>query len=114
MTTGITPAPLCKPSGEWRAQGKGPHDDIEVRVAYGLFHTPTVVAFLDGVDLDEMRISKLPHTWRLMLKGRRSGQPLVAFYYADTWRDLIVLMVTSTDSQHTGWQQDDHPPTAWR
>jgi len=109
MTTGGNTQPLCKLSGEWRTQGKGPHTDVEVRVAYGLFHTVTLAKLLDGVDVHELRISAVRSGWRLMLKGTRGGEPLASYFYAGQWRDLITLMATSLDIGYTSWVRDPFP-----
>lgn len=102
--------PPFKNGGTWRTQGKGPHDDVEQRVAYGLFHTPTVARFLDGVDIRELRVTFIGDEWRLMLKGRRGTRHLVCFFYAPGWREAYTLMVTSLDSGHVVWQPDRYPP----
>lgn len=96
--------------GEWRTQGKGPHDDVEVRVAYGLFSTPVLTQFMSGVELTDMLCSKVGDQWRIILKGRRKKRKLIAFFYCDTWRDLFVEMVTSVDIGYVRWFDERPPP----
>lgn len=102
--------PPIKIGGEWRPKGKGPHDDVEIRVAYGMFHAPTTAAMMDGVSLHHCWMSQVDDQWRVMLKGTRRGKPMVAFFYGPSWRDAIVLMVTSLDSGHAAWRTDTKPP----
>lgn len=104
------PEPQTKVSGTWRTPGKGPHDDVEVRVAYGLVHAPATALFLEGVELREFRITSTAEGARIMLKAKRGKMHVVAFFNADSWRDAIVLALTSLDSQHVVWKPDQWPP----
>ncbi len=97
--------------GQWRPGGKGPHDDIEVRVAYGIFNTPVLTQMLGGVELSQLRVTKVDYGWLIMLKGVRRGRYLVAFFSAPTMRDVFVLMTTCVDIGYVTWKDDDHPPT---
>lgn len=90
--------------------GKGPHDDLEVRVAYSLFITPALTRYIAGVELLELRVSAVGEEWRLMLKGLRRGKHLVAFFYAPTWRDVFVHMTTMVDIGYVTWYDDIYPP----
>lgn len=110
METLLAGRPPIKIGGEWRPRGKGPHDDVEVRVAYTIFHTDVLSSFLYGVDVSELRITNLGDVWRLMLKGDRKRQPVIAFFYAETWQGLFTLMATSLDSGAATFYQDIYPP----
>lgn len=101
--------PRFKNRGEWRRPGKGPHDDVEVRVAYGLANSETLARFLDGVELQEFRITNLTEDCRVMLKGNRGTSPVVAYFYAPTWRDALRLAVSSLDTGNARWELDDYP-----
>lgn len=102
--------PPIKIGGEFRGRGKGPHDDVEVRVAYALIHAPTLASFLSNVELREFRINQVDDGWRLMLKGKRGREHQVAFFYAENWRDLVTLAVTSLDTGRVDWYHDRYPP----
>jgi len=106
-STGLPPSKDGRP---WRPPGKGPHDDREVRLAYGLVHLPAVAHFLDGVELQEMRLTLVEEGYRVMLKGKRGNQPKVAFLYANSWKDALILVATTLDSGHSVWWDDKYPP----
>ena len=110
MCTVLAGRPPIKIGGEWRPQGKGPHDDVEVRVAYALVHVPVLAKFLSDVDLREFRISSADGGWRLMLKGTRRDKHVVAFFHADSWKDLITLCATTLDTGAATWYPDLYPP----
>lgn len=103
--------PPIKIGGEWRPQGKGPHSDVEVRVAYSLFHAEVNAFFLDGVKLTQMSLFKKDDGWLLLLKGVRRGRKLKAWFVAPSFRDALVVATTSLDCAHVSWQADT-PPTA--
>jgi len=111
MGTQARPAPPLNNGGEYRTQGKGPHDDVEVRVAYGLTHAPRHAKWTQNVELREFRITDIGGSWRVMLKGRRKGKAMVAFFNAETWRDAIALSVTSLDTGYVTWRPDRYPAT---
>ncbi len=106
LTAGQSP---IKIGDEWMPKGKGPHDDIEVRVAYGLFQTPDLVGDLASVDLQEMRLSVNRGEWRLLLKGVRRKRYVIAYFYAPTWREVLTEMVTMADTGYIPWQDDEVP-----
>jgi len=89
--------------------GKGPHGDLEVRVAYGLFQTPYLVERLAGVDLQEMRLSVNRGEWRVLLKGTRRKRFVIAYFYAPTWREVLTQLVTMADSGFIPWHDDEVP-----
>lgn len=51
MRTVINARPPIKIEGHFRRQGKGPHTDVEVRVAYGLIHLPATIFMIDDITL---------------------------------------------------------------
>lgn len=104
--TVVAGKPLIKISGEWRPQGKGPHDDVEVRVAYGMFHIPTLLQFIDGVSLTEIRLQPITGGWRGMIKGTRGKEKLVAWFYGASLHEVLVLLVTSADTGYVDWGPD--------
>lgn len=108
--TRVRRRPAPNGAGEWRPGGKGPHSDVEVRVAYGLFHAETNAFFLDGVVLTQMGMFKKDDGWLLLLKGTRGKRKLKAWLHAVTWRDALVLAATCLDSAHLNWQTDTPPP----
>ena len=99
-----------KVSGEWRTQGKGPHDDVEVRVAYSFIHAPALAYFLAGVELTPVRFTKEQGRWLLMLLGERPRMRVVAFVSADTYREAIVLCATYLDTNSVPWKESKPPP----
>lgn len=105
-TTLLAGKPAIKIAGEWRTPGKGPHSDVEVRVAYSLFHAETNAFFLDGVVLTQMGMFKKDDGWLLLLKGTRKKKKLKAWLHAPTWRDALVLAATCLDSCHLNWTID--------
>ncbi len=110
MCTLLAGKPPIKIGGEWRPIGKGPHDDVEVRVAYSLLHLPTLLSQLDDVALTEMRLTVRKQSILVMLKGVRKGRPLVAWFAQETWRDALTLVATCADSGHADWRVDKPPP----
>lgn len=103
--------PAIKIAGEWRPPGKGPNDDIEVRVAYSFLHAPALARFLSGVDLTAVWATVEETGWRLTLKGVRGKHPVVAYIHQTTFRDVIVAAATSLDTNNLKWWPDDHPIT---
>lgn len=101
--------PPIKIGGEWRVPGRGPHDDIEVRVAYGLIHAPTVARFIHGVVLTQLTVFKTDTGYLGMLKGTRGKRKLVAFIPANTFRAALVAMATSLDAGAVPWGPDNPP-----
>ena len=110
MGTVLAGAPSIKIDGEWRPQGKGPHDDVEVRVAYSLRHGETLCRFLSGVELTQLTFFKKPEGWLLMLKGTRGKKKLVAFLMAFTFADALVMAATTMDTGKVPWGPDNPPP----
>lgn len=104
-------APAIKIAGEWRTQGQGPHDDVEVRVAYALRHGEVLCSFLAGVELTQLTLFKQEDGWLLMLKGERGKKKLVAFLNATTYSDALVMAATTMDTNRTPWRPDRPPPT---
>jgi len=68
----------------------------------------------DGIILQELRISWIGDIWRMMLKGMRGRKHIISFFYADEWKDLLVVTVTSVDSGYASWAKDEHPPYQYR
>lgn len=103
--------PPIKIGGSWRPPGQGPHDDVEVRVAYSLRHGEALCHFLAGVELTQMSVFKREDGWLLMLKGDRRGKKLVAFLNAGTFQDALVLAATTMDTNRVPWKDDSPPPS---
>lgn len=101
--------PSIKIDGEWKPVGKGPSDDLEVRVAYSFLHAPTLAGFLSGVALTAVWMTVEPGGWRLTMKGVRGKRPVVAYFHATRFRDVIVAAATTLDTASATWWADDHP-----
>lgn len=110
MVHPLTDTPSIKIDGELELPVTPVDAHVAVRVARGLGNLHTVCYVHEGVTLQELRISWIGSTWRLMLKGKRRRRPVVAYFYADEWWDLLVVAVTSVDSGHVGWDTDTYPP----
>lgn len=63
-----------------------------------------------GVELREFKIMVRDGGFLVVLKGRRHGKPVVAFFNADTWQAAIALAVTSLDVGYVGWR----PEKPWK
>ena len=72
-------------------------------------HLPAVTEWLDGVRVTELRMTAVADGWRVMLKGYQRDRPVVAFVYADAWRDALTLVATTADSGHLTWFPDRFP-----
>lgn len=101
--------PTSKDDNRWRKQGKGPHDDLEVRVAYALVHIPTLLRFLADITLTAFWITAEEGGWRLTIKGIRRKKPVVAYLHVEAFRDLMGAAATSADSNTLRWWPDKHP-----
>ena len=110
MGTILDGRPPIKIGGEWRSQGKGPHDDVEVRVAYSLFHAEANAFFLSGVKLTQMSVFAKPDGYLLLLKGKRGKKKLKAWLHADSWRAALTLGSTCLDCDRVPWTLDERPP----
>jgi len=104
------PEQLSKLSGTWRTRGKGPHDDPEVRLGYGLKHAPANARYKSDVHLREIRVTEVEDGWRVMFKGDRGKRPVIAYVFAETYAIAVVLAVTSLDIGILAWYHDDYPP----
>lgn len=102
--------PPIKIGGEWRPPGKGPHDDLEVRVAYALRHGDKLAEFLAGLELTQMTLFKQEDGWLVMLKGKRPGAKRVAFMQARTFADGLVWAATALDTNRVPWRVDKPRP----
>lgn len=110
MGTNLAGKPPIKIGGRWRPLGKGPHDDLEVRVAYSLRHGETLCGFLAGVELTQFTLFKREDGWLVMLKGVRVGRKVVAFLNAADFSGALVLAATSMDTARVPWKKDNPPP----
>lgn len=110
MPTGKHRQPSIEIDGAWRTQGRGPHDDPEVRTAYSLLHAETLVFFLTGMELTHFSIIKREADYLVMLKGKRKGVKYVAFLNAATFQGACVLAATSLDSGYLSWKLDTPLP----
>lgn len=106
MGTVLHHRPPIKIGGNFRSRGKGPHTDVEVRVAYSLLQAETLAFMLDGVRLTHLCIMPRTDDYLIMLKGTRKGKKKIAFLDAPTFRDVVVLAATSLDSGHIPWRDD--------
>lgn len=102
--------PTIKIGREWQADGAGPSDDLEGRVAYSLIHAPATALFLADVELTKLCVAAGKNGWYVMLKGTRGEKKLVAFMSAGTWRDALVWAATALDTNSVGWHLDDWKP----
>lgn len=110
MVLPLTGSPSIKIDGELELPVTPVDAHVAVRVAKGLGNLHTLCYVHEGVTIQELRISWMGSTWRLMLKGKRRGRPIVAFFYADQWWDLLAVTVTSVDSGYADWHPDSYPP----
>lgn len=90
--------------------GKGPHDDREVRLGYGLKSAEALVALMAGVRLREVRFTEVEDGWRAMFKGDLKGKPVVAYAYHDTYAAVLMFSITSLDLGRLSWHHDEYPP----
>lgn len=102
--------PLSKLTGKWRRPGKGPHTDVEVRVAYAFVHAPHLAWLMDDVELTHFSMIKKKDGWLVMLKGERPKMTVVAFIHGKTYREAMVTAVTTLDSGHVPWAESKPPP----
>lgn len=110
MGRGQERAPTSKDGSRWRRNGKGPHTDVEVRVAYSFIHAPTLAWTLDAVELTHFSMIKKSDGWLAMLKGERPKMTVVAFIHGPTYREALVEAVTMLDSGHVPWAESKPPP----
>lgn len=102
--------PPIKIGGEWIPNGRGPNDNLEVRVAYALRHGETLCKFMAGVTLTQLTLFKKDYGWLVMLKGARGKEKLVAFLSATDFSGALVLAATSMDTSRVPWKKDEPPP----
>lgn len=111
MGTLLHGAPPIKIGGEWRPSGKGPHDDVEVRVAYSFLHAPTLARFLSGVAITAVWLTVEPGGWRATIKGGRGSKHVVAYLHGASFRDAVTICATSLDTGSLRWWEDSRPIT---
>lgn len=100
--------PPIKIGGEWRTRGQGPQADVEVRVAYSVFHAEANALHVGGVLLTQLSMFKRDDGWLLLLKGTRGERKLKSWIHAETFRGALTLAATSLDCAHVTWSTD-HP-----
>lgn len=110
MVRPLTGTPSIKIDGELELPVTPVDAHVAVRVAKGLGNLHTVCYIHAGVTLQELRISWIGTTWRLMLKGKKGRRHMAAYFYALEWWDLLTLAVTAVDSSHVDWAEDLYPP----
>lgn len=103
--------PPIKNGREWRPNGQGPHDDLEVRVAYSLRHGETLVGFLADLALTQFTLFRKEDGWLIMLKAERGKKKRVAFMNASTFSGALVLAATAMDSGNVPWKEDTPRPS---
>ncbi len=102
--------PPTEVAGKWRSPGRGPSDDLDLRVGYGLANMPGTARKTSGLAFREFRITEVEDGWLAMVKGDKGRRPVVAFAYAETYRDALLLGLTLLDTGRCWWQDDDYPP----
>lgn len=102
--------PSTEVGGAWRTPGKGPDDDLEVRVGYSVVHAQANSYYLAGVVLSELRLAQGKRGCYVMLRGKRRGKKLVAFMHGATWRDALVIAATALDTNRVPWNLDTWKP----
>lgn len=114
MNEGTPPdrQPPFKNGGEWIPPGHGPHDELEVRVAYSLINAPATALFLADVELTKLCVAAGKNGWYVMLKGTRGEKKLVAFMSAGTWSSAMVWAATALDTNTVPWYLDDWKPNS--
>lgn len=110
MATQAKLGPLSKLIGTWRTPGQGPHDDVEVRLGYGLRHVEQLTEMHGNVRLREFRVTEVEDGWRVMFKGDRRGKPVVAYVYASSYINALIVAITSLDIGKCVWHHDEYPP----
>ncbi len=95
--------------GEWRSKGKGPHDDLEIRVAYSFLNLPEYSRWTTQVEVTAVWLTAEEGGWRVSLKGIRRGRPLRAFLHAPDYKAAVVLAGTSVDVGQVEWKHDPRP-----
>ena len=83
---------------------------LEKRVASGLLDLPKTTAWMYGVEVQEVRITRKGEEWLLMVKGERAGAALICFFNQATYLEAITLATTALDSNHATWFTDKYPP----
>lgn len=106
----VSVQPRTKVPGTWRTPGKGPHDDLELRVGYGLSHMQVTAAKTGRIYLREFRITEVEDGWLAMVKGDRGKKALVAYFFAETYRGALVSAITSLDTGTAPYRADSYPP----
>lgn len=62
------------------------------------------------MEMLELRISKLDNEWRLIVKGRRRGENLIAFLYGGSPWELIKDLAIGLKYHHMRWKEDRYTP----
>lgn len=86
------------------------YEEKEARVASGILDVCKNAFWVDAVNIYGIWIAKGDDGWYLMLKGRRHGRYLVAYFNAATYADVLETAVTAVDSAHAEWRRDKKPP----
>lgn len=81
----------------------------EQRVAASMLDLEKQLAYLDGVDLQQLRVTRKDGHWLLMIKGNRNGTKLIAFIAGQRWPDVLETLATSADSRYLNWREDIPP-----
>ena len=83
---------------------------MDLRVGYGLANLPATVLEEGLVRLRELRITEVEEGWLAMVKGDKGKRPVVAYAFANTYREALTLAITLQDTGQASWDSDDYPP----
>lgn len=67
------------------------------------------ISYQHDVILTEQRVTRMIDCWRVMLKGRRRGEPVAAYVFAADYKDVLELAGYLAAEGHLDWKPDAYP-----
>jgi len=83
--------------------------EVDVRTGLSVLDLVKTLAYMDAVELEQLRITKKEDGWLLMLKGTFRNQKRIAFVSARRFEDVLQQAVTSADCGYLHWKEDRPP-----
>lgn len=82
----------------------------ERRAARGLLALVQNASYMYAVQVYDVRFTRRDEGWLVMVKGKRYGAYLIAFFNAPRFAEALIYVATSMDSKHVDWFEDRYPP----
>lgn len=67
-------------------------------------------AFVEGVLLNEVRLTRVEDGWRAIVKGTRHHRPVILFFYERSFTNVMLATAHAIVDERVKWRADKYPP----